>query len=111
MRYAVRKRGTDKFLNEGAGYSPLDNAFIYDDLQLAREDCYATDEVVAVTLVVEDGVPPEEETDEVVITLTRDEYVLLNRLLEAPLEDALSGGGPLARQIARKLHPEMVEED
>lgn len=57
------------------------------------------------------GGPVEE--DKVQVTLTKDQHVLLCRLIEAPLSDALMGGGPITRELTGLLgmHSEEDEED
>jgi hypothetical protein len=46
----------------------------------------------------------------VVLFDSHDEWVLHNRLLEAPLASALDGGGPLTRSLAEKFCPGLLEE-
>lgn len=52
MHYAIRKKGTDTFLTEGARYGSLDDAFLYEDLDDARGEVYTDDEIVLLSLTV-----------------------------------------------------------
>lgn len=50
---------------------------------------------------------PEQDTT---VVLTQDELVLINRLAEAGLINRIADGDPIARSVAEKLHPELLDE-
>ena len=54
---------------------------------------------------------PVVDSRKVTIELSRDAFVHMNRLLEDLLACALDEGDPLAHEIARVTHPELLEED